>query len=389
MWNPLITVLPLLVLILVVWSAAEGDRWALPVAVGIGSFIVQSHAGYAGAVGVLLAWGLVGTVLAARRGRRPLGPTLIATAVAVAVMWFLPVVEQLTHDPGNLDLVLTFSRDPAAPHHVFRDGWHLVAGMLSWRMPWITGDSVVNLFIPEPHGAAMPVGLVALVAGGVIAASRRAWSAVRLDLTVALVLVAATITFGRLSGPMFPYLVVWVGVPAMLAWVAAVWSVWCTLAPRTRERGERVLVPALACALVVTSVVFALDARSVAVTGADQVAATRRFSTVAREVLRGRTGPVVIEDVGSLRASAIGAGVALELERHGIPIEVPRSERLPYGDGRVEHGGRARARLLVASQATVGGIPRAAGAERLAHFRFAPGRVGGESEVVGLYRLRK
>jgi hypothetical protein len=44
-WNPYVIVLPLFAVVLLAWDATAGDLWALPVAIGIGSFVVQSHVG--------------------------------------------------------------------------------------------------------------------------------------------------------------------------------------------------------------------------------------------------------------------------------------------------------------------------------------------------------
>ncbi|MGZ8751962.1 MAG: hypothetical protein ACXW1S_03190, partial [Acidimicrobiia bacterium] len=389
-WNPTITVLPLAVLVLVVWSALEGDGWALPVAAGIGSFLVQSHVGYAGAVGVLLIWGLGGTIVASRRSDRALVPTLVGAAGVLAVMWSLPLIEQFTSHPGNLGLVLKFAREPEAPHHVLRDGWLVVARALSWRMPWVTGATSVNPFIGEVSlagGPAVPVGLLALAGGGVLAAYRREWSAMRFDLTVGLALSAAVISFGRISGPMFPYLVVWVWGLAMLAWIAAAWSAWCSVPSSVRGRGTRVVVLVLGCALGIVSLVVAFDVGSAEPAGAPEVAATRTFSKAARDAVSEGRGPAVIDAAGGLRIRSIGAGVALELERHGIPIEVPPELGLAFGDDRVDDDGRARARLLVATPAQVADTPGAERWELLARTRLRPLQGDGAGDDVGIYRL--
>ena len=56
-WNPDITVLPYGLLVLLAWTMTCGDTWALPVAVGVASFCVQTHVGYAPMAIPVLLWG--------------------------------------------------------------------------------------------------------------------------------------------------------------------------------------------------------------------------------------------------------------------------------------------------------------------------------------------
>ncbi len=46
-WNPFMPVLPFGVLVLLCWSIACDDVWALPIAAGVASFCIQTHVGYA------------------------------------------------------------------------------------------------------------------------------------------------------------------------------------------------------------------------------------------------------------------------------------------------------------------------------------------------------
>src|SRR4029079_3261676 len=57
-WNPYVTVLPFLLVLLAAWSIAWGDRCAIPLAAGVGSFVLQTHVGYALVVTVAILAGL-------------------------------------------------------------------------------------------------------------------------------------------------------------------------------------------------------------------------------------------------------------------------------------------------------------------------------------------
>jgi hypothetical protein len=61
-WNPYITVLPFVLFVFLVWSTSAGDVWALPVAIGVATFLVQTHVGYA-----LMTAAVLGVGVAIRR----------------------------------------------------------------------------------------------------------------------------------------------------------------------------------------------------------------------------------------------------------------------------------------------------------------------------------
>ncbi|MDQ1481067.1 MAG: hypothetical protein QOI44_1928, partial [Actinomycetota bacterium] len=63
-WNPWVAFLPFLLFLGLVWSALCGEGGALAIAVGVGSFVVQTHFGYLPLVGGLL---LVAAAVTARR----------------------------------------------------------------------------------------------------------------------------------------------------------------------------------------------------------------------------------------------------------------------------------------------------------------------------------
>ena len=108
-WNPYVIVFPLLAVVTLAWAAADGDLWALPIAVGLGSFVVQSHVGAALAVVAPIGVSVGAIVLDARlrRGVRVEWVALVSTAVAV-VCWLPPVVQQFQTGGGNLGDLLRF-----------------------------------------------------------------------------------------------------------------------------------------------------------------------------------------------------------------------------------------------------------------------------------------
>src|SRR5207342_2557220 len=68
-WGPHAVLLPFLLFLVLVWSMTCGDLLALPLAVGVGSLVVQTHLSYVLLVPLLGAWGVLGLVFTARRER--------------------------------------------------------------------------------------------------------------------------------------------------------------------------------------------------------------------------------------------------------------------------------------------------------------------------------
>ena len=78
-WNVYVTVLPYAALLFTIWAVVAGERWALPVATLLTSFLMQTHVGYVALALPLLAAGVAWAVGAAvvdrrRRARHPDAP---------------------------------------------------------------------------------------------------------------------------------------------------------------------------------------------------------------------------------------------------------------------------------------------------------------------------
>ncbi|MEA3076421.1 MAG: hypothetical protein QOF60_1329 [Actinomycetota bacterium] len=103
-WQPHALLLPFLFFVLLAWAMVAGELAALPWAVGVASFIVQTHLSYV--VLVAAVGGAAALVLAVRAWsvqRRSLVRALVVSAVVAAVCWSQPVAEQLRHGgDGNL-----------------------------------------------------------------------------------------------------------------------------------------------------------------------------------------------------------------------------------------------------------------------------------------------
>ncbi len=226
-WNPTITVLPLALLIVLAWSAAEGDTAALPLAAFVGSFLVQAHVGYTVMVAVLGVVAVGGHVLAHRRQAFAWRRGAVAAAVVLGLCW-LPVLVDQAVGTGNLsDLVSYFTSSDEEPAGMW-ESVGVMARELGGEAPWMGGveDS-------KPEGGTLELEtatalVVPLVVFG--AAAALAWwrdrSALRFQVTVAAAAVAGLFSVSRITGGVFDYLVRWWWVIALLWWVSVFWSLW-------------------------------------------------------------------------------------------------------------------------------------------------------------------
>ena len=110
-WNPYMLILPLFAAAVGAWRTVMGDRVAAVVLVVAGSFAVQSHVLAGPPVAVLLGVGAVGLAWRCWRGPErghDVRTAVIAVGVGV-VCWIPPIIEQLTHSPGNLRQIIDFA----------------------------------------------------------------------------------------------------------------------------------------------------------------------------------------------------------------------------------------------------------------------------------------
>lgn len=342
-WNPSVTVLPFLLFVVLAWSATEGDRVAVPVGAGVGSFLVQAHVGFSVVVAVLGLWAVVGFVRREREAARGSGPaqrgprsvraTLWWSAAVLAVCWLPVLVDQIA-GTGNLAALLEHFTGREVPTAGFALASGIVARELGDVAPWLGGAEPGGddgALIPSSLRA-LVVPVAAFVAAALLARRVGAHSASRLQATVGLAAVAGWFSVARISGEVFAYLVRWWWAIALLWWLAVVWSVWSAVPSGARSTFEAVPAAlggavALWCAVIVIG-------------GVGRVGTPDGEWWVPLEgIVPGtvdaapRDGPVLVRAVGS-KWGAVGDGVRLQLERAGVDVVVDDTELVKYGDGR-------------------------------------------------------
>jgi hypothetical protein len=284
------------------------------------------------------------------------------------------LVEQLSHPRGNLTKISDYVRHPRDRHSLLT-GYRTVAHQLGIRPEWLTRPRRTIPFTSELPDVRSPVPFLlgALVAAGAIALRRR-WTALALlAATVGLGLVVAVVTVAQIRGPLLFYLVRWTWALGM---GTAVVLAWALLAQR--GGGERPSLSRRATAV--------LGAAVVAVSAVNTVAALRAspreehesvvLATLARRTLRAlpRADRTVLLRWTTDGFPVYPAGLAAELERHGVDVAVDPFAELMFGRHRVDARSRAKTVLVVAEGDDIGSFASQPGFRRIA-------RVGDLSEA--------
>jgi hypothetical protein len=222
-WNPHITVLPFaLYLVLAAAVALEGPGY-LPAAAVVGSFLVQTHLGYApvtAAVAIAALW-----EWRRRRDVRAEWPRLqkrlAVTAVLLFVMWLPPLVEQIRESPGNMTLIARFLGWSRTLHTFAEVSGAMVGPLASVPL------RLATLLVPSTSdnrssgSGTLVLLLVALLPLARSVAARRGDAPARVLSTLGLTsLVVAYWSVFSIRGEIFDYLVLWVAAAGFLGWAA-------------------------------------------------------------------------------------------------------------------------------------------------------------------------
>lgn len=365
-WNPWLAVLPFLLFLLLTWSVAVGDLPMLPAAAFVGSFLVQTHLGYAVLVAYLALWALAAlTVSLGRRwrtgdqaerralGRQLAGWTAVAVGVA-ALAWLAPIVEQVTGDPGNF----TALRDSLEATGGEAVGYDRAGGILARELaaagPW-TGAAGEADGVGEvrPQGlASLAVPAAAFVLALVAAAWARARDALLLQGTVAVAVAAGFLATAAIDGTVHTYLIRWTWPLAAAIWLSVAWSLHRALRPRWQRHAAWVVAPLG---------VLAIGGLSLATVEAQPAEAlpnevwSRQILGVEQAVFdelvaRHDPEPVfVFSGDGTLDSYGVAVGLQLQLEKRGVAIVEPTGDPSRYGETRTDRRRRSKANLIVVS----------------------------------------
>lgn len=357
-WNPYVPLLPLVLVILLAWSVAVGDAWTLPAAVGVASFVMQTHVGYALVTAAVLAFGLAGLGVAMARSprdemvpaltRRDAMRALLVSALVAFVLWLPPLSGAVVRHDGNLGEIVHFFL-----HQQQGIGWrhalHVVALQWAIRPEWSFRPRPMafgGAVSPYVSPASFPLLLV-LAAGAVgVAAHRRSRETLWLAGIVAVGLVAAIVSVHNVAGLVYPYVVRWTWALGALLGLLVVWGAWLAVPPARRAATGRRIGTLVVVALVVLSGVEVAGA--VGSPGPEADVQPQHHSLTAQVLahIPTRGGPVLFRAETDVPWQV---GIALQLLRHGVPFRVERPLSFMYSGRYVANGGPYRAVLTVVS----------------------------------------
>ena len=356
-WEPQVLLTALALLMFLVWDLASGRVWALPVAAVVATLLAQAWVVFGVFVAVLGGVGAVIGIANLVRERRAPGSrhgalaAIGTTVVVVGILWLPPVVEQLTHDPGNLTELSSIHRTGRATGLV--DGYRTVAIQFGSDAPWLGHTVPTAAFSPTVDlgdGDGVPLALLAFAGAAILAGRRRARVADRLNLVVGATLLAAIVTCALVFGGVFVWIVEPDRVVAMMLWLAAGWSVVAALPAGSRRTFTRVAAPVLAAGVVAISILLVTDLLDQPDDAGRLAEAVGRLADDALADRRTLAEPVLVESTahaamrGEERCCA--PILASALERGGADVVVSTDEAHRFAAHRA-HPGAARSQLLL------------------------------------------
>ncbi len=354
-WNPTIAVLPF-GLGLLAWGAVAAGRPAfLPVAVLASSFAVQAHVGCTPVTAAVAATALaVATIPSLSRALRVPLPApgawlrpLVIAAVVLAALWALPLAEQLDPEGGNLGRILEVARQRPHRHPSLPEAAQALAENAAAFLMGAAGS-------PETSRWLFPLLVVALVASLGLAWRARSAAGVALPLVTLVGMAAAVYSTTRIPGWAQPYLVGWMSMLGLAAFVGS--AVGLGASPLLQRPAVARL--SAAAALGITLALSALGLRDVRAQLRQPPDPPgplsewiRHLAESAAPALRASGGRRTLVEVERFVPRAVAVGLILGLDKAGVSMAVS-----PFGpfrfEGRLAPDGTEDATLRVGAESS-------------------------------------
>jgi len=341
-YNPTAAMVPFFAVLLLAWAAANGDRWSLPLLVGLGSFCVQANLAYL-VTTVPIVGGGIALYVWQRRGHRALRDVVVWCLPVGVVLWAQPIIEQVLNGrDGNLARLARNTRSLEAPLGL-AEGTRRAASVLSQWPAWTRGrfdvDYASSVFEEPPSVLWATLSLVAVIVLLVVfcyVAMR--WLADRATGTLlaaaAIFVVVAWVATIRIPlSPFFGYLAAFV----RWQWPIGVLTVVAVglLVTRAAQRAPFSPPPHVVAAVaLLTAVILAVPAGDAA-NGSEWDRAAPTAVALNRVAVAQLPDSGVVVDFPTSGYSMFAFALTAALQEHGIPFWVNDEISVrQYGDGR-------------------------------------------------------
>ena len=378
-WNPWISLLPFVALVLLSWGLHRGDLVLLPWTALAASYLVQSHVGYGAVVGALVAWGLLGLATswwAERRdtpgawaaGRGRVATWVGGTAAASVVLWSGPILDQLTRPPGNARKIASYFASGDGEPIGLSPALTVISRSLSPLAPWAGGEEPLTIIATlQTTSAVWALPALVVFAGSVVAAARtHDRLALQLQGTVAVAALAGALALTRITGEPFFYIVRWWWVIALFVWASALFAIMRALPAKDTDRLHR---PSGLAAMGVIVVVSLLTSTQMG-DPFEITTHTAAVEAVTPDVVAALEpgGTYVLQPAGFSWFESL-FGLANQLDAAGFDIVAGRAFEAQLGPGRVVAArDRPAGVIVVASERAVEDLLADPNAELLAEY---------------------
>jgi hypothetical protein len=392
LWNPYLPFPFFTLLLLQAWLVGSGQGRRLVGLAFVGSFLVQTHLGYALPVLAVSAWALVRLLVGEHRAGRSLRRWSLwrAPLIVLVVLWFVPlVIDTAAHWPGNTVRLVQFWLGLGPTPHLPLLGIHPGLGYLAtefrWWPPWLGGPDPVNRFtsLTAPSSVAfMVVPVVLIGAGWGLGRWRKRPELVALTEMLAVAVAAGVLALTVLTGPAYPYLFLW-RIPIGAATVVLSAVVLVETLPRWRHRAAVALCCGLAAVTLVASVSFT---RTVAAANGPVDPMEPVAASIINQLQReGQPrGPVLLQ-VRGFSLGGLHAALVDQLEREGASVYVDQGLGYQFGYNRTASPSRVGSVWYVIEESELYSlVTRLPGAQILALSHPLPARQ--QAELVALQR---
>jgi hypothetical protein len=357
-WNVFAALAWYPVFLLLAWSVALGEVRRLPWLVVVGTFLVQTHLGYALLLLPTSVWIVVVVLrnLPASERRATLTRPLAWSAIWLVVFWLPVAVDQLFVTSNVRELVYY-----AVTTHEPHAGLGQSAGWLAEQfqfLPAFLGGPLRRVPVSGFAASSALVWLlvpIALFAVAVVASRRRGDLATKRFVTLTGIATAsALLAMAMVTGDQLPYLIEWRTFTALLIAVACFWSLrWWVREPVARRSALAVLVLVVLVGSV-TLTRSVLDVPQAIRAGDDYVG---RVATRLVDETPDNHG-LLVRAVGRQNLGIMPTFVD-EMERRGRPVHVDAGLDFEYGPQRTMKARAASTIWVVAEDGWVGSRLRA------------------------------